>query len=81
MAKIQKRKTNKPVDTTLLKATMLRAGFTQEQVSQAIGISASRLNLKINNRADFSHPEIIRVVNVLKLNREETEGIFLPNCF
>lgn len=48
------------MNKALLMSVMIKHGDTQETLADAMGISLSRLNAKINQRdgADFDRPEI-----------------------
>ncbi|WP_054252390.1 DUF739 family protein [Neofamilia massiliensis] len=59
-----------------LKAKMVECGDTQVDLAKAIGISASRLNLKINNNAQFRQEEIVAISERYKLTAIEIGEIF-----
>ncbi len=81
MSKKQQQKTNKNINSPLLKGIIKRADYTQEQLALAIGVSPSRLNLKINGKSEFTNVEIARIVSVLGPSLQEVGDIFFPNCF
>lgn len=81
MAKSKQKRAAKKVNKALLKAVMVREGFTQYQLAQAIGTSSSRFSLKVNGKVDFNHTEIVRIINILKPSLNEAADIFLLNCF
>jgi len=61
-----------------LDAVMSRYGDTQTSLANAIGISRTRLNAKINetNNATFTQPEISQIRSRYKLTPEEVDKIF-----
>lgn len=63
---------NKP----LLRAEMMKYGDSQKDLANALGISLSRLNLKINGGADFRQAEILFIKDRYKLKPEEIDAIF-----
>ena len=61
----------------LLRSFMVKFGDTQETLSEAMGISMSRLNAKINsNGAEFTQKEIAFVKNRYNLSPAEVDAIF-----
>ena len=52
---------------TELKAQMVRKGFTQEKLANAIGITTKTLNLKIKS-GKFQRSEIQDIINVLEIS-------------
>ena len=44
-----------------MKAELVRAGVTQEQVAEKLGMSAKNLNLKLNGRVAFAVPEVMEI--------------------
>ena len=63
---------NKP----LMRAEMMKYGDSQKDLANALGISLSRLNLKINGGADFRQAEILFIKDRYKLKQEEIDAIF-----
>lgn len=63
---------NKP----LMRAEMMKYGDSQKDLANALGISLSRLNLKINGGADFRQAEILFIKDRYKLKPEEIDAIF-----
>lgn len=61
-----------------LKGIILAHGDTQKDLADSIGISASRLNAKINekNGAEFTQREIKKIGEKYKLTPEEICEIF-----
>lgn len=66
------------MNTNLLKSKLAEQGFTQTAVAQAIGISLSRFNAKLNNTdgAEFSLGEVRTMKNLFKLSSEQVDHIF-----
>ena len=42
-------------------------GFTQETLAKHIGIAESSMCLKLNNKANFKHPEVYLICEALKI--------------
>ncbi len=64
------------VNTLKLKAVITERGMTQEQVADALGISAQSLNYKINNKVEFKVSEVKQLQTILNLTDEEVRLIF-----
>lgn len=66
------------MNTNLLKSKLAEQGFTQTTAAQAIGISLSRFNAKLNNTdgAEFSLGEVRTMKNLFKLSSEQVDHIF-----
>ena len=66
------------MDKKMLKSKMVLFGDTQADLADAIGISLSRLNAKINekNGAEFLQSEISVICERYKLSVQETANIF-----
>lgn len=62
----------------LFNSFMVRYGDTQETLANAMGLSVSRLNAKINERdgAAFDQKEIQFIIDRYSLTREEAMNIF-----
>lgn len=65
---------NKP----LLASIMIKNGDTQSTLANAMGLSLSRLNAKINERegASFTQPEMEFIIERYKLTNEEAIQVF-----
>lgn len=64
---------NKP----LFRSVLVKFGDTQKTLSEALGISLSRLNAKINgNNAEFTQNEILFIKSRYKLTAKEIDAIF-----
>ena len=51
-------------------------GFTQETLAKRIGIAKSSMCLKLNNKANFSHPEVFLICEALKIESSEIGAYF-----
>ena len=65
-------------DSKLLKSYILQKGDTQKILAEAMGLSLSRLNQKINNsdNAEFTQSEIWFIVERYDLSEQEMNMIF-----
>lgn len=54
-------------DYSKLKGRIVEKFKTQEAFAKAIGMSCSTLNFKINNRSDWTAPEIVRACELLEI--------------
>ena len=61
------------MNTNLLKSELTKQGFTQAAAAQAMGISLSRFNAKLNNTngAEFSLGEARTMKELLNLSTEQ----------
>ena len=68
------------LDKNRLRCAIVRAGFTQERLAKAIGITSNTLSAKILGRSYFDTEEIDRICEVLSIvdNNEKAE-IFLAS--
>ena len=64
------------MNTQLLKSKMVEFGDTQAQLAQAIGISASNLNDKINGKVSFRQSDIAAIRNRYHLSADDVDLIF-----
>lgn len=64
------------MDTNKLKGKIVENGDTQAQLAQAIGISASNLNDKINGKVSFRQDEIAMIKERYHLTAVEVDSIF-----
>ena len=58
-------------DFSKLKGLMREKGFTQEAVAQEINIAYSTLNLKLNGNTYLGQDEILKLANLLGIQKEE----------
>ena len=63
-------------DYSKLLGRMKECGYTQEKMAQAIGISKGTLSQKLNNKANFYHPEMQQICELLKITGEDVYAIF-----
>lgn len=54
-------------DYSRLKGRTKEVGLRQEDVGNAIGLSAATYSLKLNNKAEFKHSEIDGICRVLNI--------------
>lgn len=65
------------MNSNLLKAVIKKHGETQADLAEALGLSLSNLNDKINGKsASFRQSEIIAIKERYKLTAEEVDEIF-----
>lgn len=66
------------VNTNKLRGAIATAGYTQEQLSEAINVDKSTFSRKMKSEAlSFSIGEMHRIVDVLGLSKAEASEIFL----
>lgn len=58
-------------DYSKLLGRIKERGFTQETLAKEVGMSKTTLNLKLNNKANFTTPEIEKIRRVLLIETEE----------
>ena len=63
-------------DYSKLLGKIKECGYTQEKLAQAIGISESTMSQKLNNKANFYHPEMQKIIDLLKIADAEVGSIF-----
>jgi len=69
------------LNTAKLKGKMRELNITQEELAKLIGVALSTLNRKLQDDKSgdtFTIGEVIKIVEVLKLSKEEAIIIFLP---
>lgn len=65
------------MNKALLRSFMVKNNDTQATLANALGISLSNLNAKINGKtASFRQNEIAAIIDRYRLNSAETEAIF-----
>lgn len=71
------------MNTRLFKAEMIAYGDTQVTLSAAMGLSASRLNAKINERdgAAFTQREMTFLIERYSLTPQKAIDIFFPGSY
>ena len=66
------------LDKNLLKCAIVRAGYTQEKLADAIGISSNTLTAKLLGRSFFDTEEIDKICEALSIvDNDEKANIFL----
>ena len=63
-------------DRFLLEMYLRKAGFTQESISRAMGITSVSFRRKLKNITEFKQSEIAFISDHLNLTLEEREKIF-----
>lgn len=63
-------------NTEKLKGAITASGFTQAEVAEKMGISATAFNNKITNKSRFTANEIVFLKKLLNLSRDEVDAIF-----
>ena len=63
-------------DGKKLKSFMVLKGLTQDRVAEAIGISTTTFNMKINNKREFLANEIKGLIELLDIPKDQIYGIF-----
>ncbi len=64
------------MDSALLKSYIVKNHDTQAMLAEALGISASNLNDKINGKVDFRQNEIAAIKARYNLTAKEIDAIF-----
>lgn len=59
-----------------LRAQMVRYGFSQERLANAIGISYQSFSYKLNGHRQFTREEIMKISEHLELTPEMRDKIF-----
>lgn len=63
-------------DYSKLKGRTKEAGFRQEDIGMAIGLSSATYSLKLNNKGEFKQSEIEAICEVLSIPPEEIPVYF-----
>lgn len=63
-------------DFSKLKGLMKEKGFTQELVAKEINIACSTFNLKLNGNTYFGQDEILKIANLLGIDKERLYDYF-----
>ena len=66
-------------DYSLLLGRMKEKGYTQEKLANALGISESSVNFKLNNRRNFRQDEILRISEILSIPSSKLEKYFFAH--
>jgi transcriptional regulator with XRE-family HTH domain len=59
------------VNEKLLKARIVEKGFTQSEIADKIGISATAFNNKITGKVDFKASEISKLSDILDIDNKD----------
>ncbi|WP_288891616.1 helix-turn-helix transcriptional regulator [uncultured Sneathia sp.] len=59
-----------------LKEEIQERGYKMEYIAKVIGVSPTTLGLKIKGTCTFKMTEIYKIIDFLKLNKEEIINIF-----
>lgn len=66
------------VNVAKLRGIMMEKGYTQESLSQAMGIDRSTLSRKFRTSGrDFTVGEVHKIISILGLTSTEAQQIFL----
>lgn len=63
-------------DYSKLLGRIRECGFTQETLAKHIGIAKSSMSLKLNNKANFTNPEVFLICEALKIETSEIGAYF-----
>jgi transcriptional regulator with XRE-family HTH domain len=63
-------------DFSRLLGRIRERGFTQEGVSSSIGIASGTLSAKLNNKGNFTAPEIESISRMLGIPKDEIGAYF-----
>lgn len=55
---------------------MKECGFTQEEVAERIGINKATLSAKLNNKGNFTGPEMHDICKLLDVSKDEIGAYF-----
>ena len=55
---------------------MKECGFTQEKLAKEVGISVTTMSQKLNNKAHFYHPEMMKICKALNITGADVYAIF-----
>ena len=68
------------VNVLKLKGAIVGAGFTQQQISKALGMDKSTFSRKMKHDAlEFSVREVHQIASLLSLNKSDLAEIFLSD--
>lgn len=67
-------------NTELLKAKIDESGYKIQYVAEKCGLSYQGFLNKMNNKTQFTAPEIKTLRTLLKLSPEDVERIFFTDC-
>lgn len=61
-----------------LKGKLKEEEYTQKEIAELLGITPQAFNAKINNRTQFTLNEVIKMINILRI--DNPIEIFFTNC-
>lgn len=64
------------VNTHLFKFYVAKNNDTVEQLAKYLSISRTTLSSKINNKGEFKHSEILKIIKKYKLNTKDIALLF-----
>lgn len=64
------------IDYSKLLGRIKECGMTQEDLASVIGVSATTLSFKLNNKAFFKQTEIKKICEVLEISKEHIGEYF-----
>jgi DNA-binding XRE family transcriptional regulator len=64
---IYKKGESNMTDSNKLKGAIIARGLTQSEVAKQMGICRQTLNYKINNKKEFTVPEMQKLMKILKI--------------
>lgn len=67
------------MDTNLLKSQIVLKGQNVSGISNILGISKSALYRKLKGQSEFTRTEIVKLVNLLEIEKEKAYEIFFTN--
>ncbi len=65
------------VNSNLLKAKIQERGIDKLQIAEALGISPTSLNYKLNNKTEFKASEIMQLSNILGIANQKDKYFFV----
>lgn len=64
------------INSKLLKSAIVKSEYTRPEIAEKMGISLYSLQKKINNKSDLWTNEVVKLVNILGLEKDEVMQIF-----
>lgn len=66
------------LDKNLFKSVVVRKGYTQETLANAIEMSANTMSSRVNGKSCFNIDEVDKICEILEINdNDEKAAIFL----
>lgn len=66
-------------DYSKLNGRIKEYGYTQESLSKILGISATSLNLSLNNKRNFKQDEILKICEILNISNNHLVTYFFTH--